>query len=117
MEKEDKDRVAVLKRGATYFVLAAMSVVLHERNGSTFLNKLKVEVAESKKTTARLRNYAIAALEWYVEAMQDLAKDSDQILTLVRSEDTWAKLRPKIESKWKVYGLSKKAMEEGLPKL
>jgi hypothetical protein len=61
-QSTDMDRVAILKRGAKFFVLATMSIILHERNGKTFLNKLKAVVAVSKTTQARLKNYATTAL-------------------------------------------------------
>jgi len=63
-----------------------------------------------------LRNYATVALEWYVEAMTELASDKD-VATHVRTQDGWLKIKPKIISKWKVYSLSSKVMEEALPKL
>ncbi len=110
-------RVAILKRGAKFFVLAAMAIILHERNGKTFLNKLKAEVAVSKTTESRLRNYATIALEWYVETMQELIDSGSEVTTLVRSQDWWMKVRQKIESKWKVYSLAKKVVVDSLPTL
>ncbi len=112
----DDTRVAVLKRGATFFVLATMGVIMHQRNGAIFLNKLRAEVAASATTEQRLRNYATVPLEWYVEAMTELASDKD-VATHVRTQDGWLKIKPKIISKWKVYSLSSKVMEEALPKL
>src|SRR5882762_8959363 len=50
-----QSRIAILKWGSPFFVLAIMRVLLHERNGQTFLNKLKAEVAASKATTRRLK--------------------------------------------------------------
>lgn len=92
-------RVSILKRGAKFFVLAAMAVILHERNGKTFLNKLKADVAVSKTTEGRLKNYATVALEWYVEAMQELIDAGNEASTLVRSQEWWTKVRQKIQSK------------------
>jgi len=113
----DTTRVAVLKRGGKFFVLGAMGLILHERNGKTFLNKLKPEVAVSKATEGRLENYATVALEWYVEAVSDLMSAGNEITTIVRSQDNWGSIAQKIRSRWNVYKLSKKAMEEALPKL
>jgi len=110
-------RVSVLKRGAKFFVLAAMAVILHERNGKTFLNKLKADVAVSKTTEARLKNYATVALEWYVEAMQELMDAGNEASTLVRSQDWWTKIGQKIQSKWKIYSLAKKVVADALPTL
>jgi AIPR protein len=115
VQNEHLDRVSILKRGAKFFVVAAMAIILHERNGQTFLNKLKSVVAGSKATEGRLRNYATVALEWYVEIMQELVDAGTEITTLVRSQDHWAKIRHRLQSKWKVYSLSKKVVEDALP--
>ena len=79
VQTEAHERVAILKRGAKFFVLAAMAIVLHERNGKTFLNKLKGEVAVSKTTGQRLKNYATIALEWYVEAMNEATESGSEV--------------------------------------
>lgn len=114
---EDENRVAILKRGAAFFVLAIMGVILHERNGQTFLNKLKAEVASSKATTRRLENYATVALEWYVEIMSELVAAGDEVASIVRSQTGWQRIRPRVVARWKVYRLAKQVMEESLPKL
>jgi hypothetical protein len=49
-----------------------MGYILHQRNGATFLNKLRPEVAVSKTTVQRLQNYAALSLEFYTEVMRDL---------------------------------------------
>jgi hypothetical protein len=114
---EDENRVVILKRGATFFVLAIMGVILHERNGQTFLNKLKPDVVASKATTRRLENYATIALEWYVEIMAELVAAGEDVASIVRSQAGWQKIKPKVTGKWKVYRLARNVMEESLPKL
>ena len=116
-QNEAHERVSILKRGAKFFVLAAMAIILHERNGNTFLNKLKAEVAVSKKSGSRLRNYATVALEWYVEVVRETSGRELEVSTIVRSQEYWAKIREKIIGKWKVYSLAKKVVEDALPKL
>jgi len=113
----DENRVAILKRGAAFFVLAIVGVLLHERNGQTFLNKLKPEIAASKATTRRLENYATVSLEWYVEIMTGLVDNGNEVASLVRSQSGWQKMRPKVAAKWRVYRLARRLMEESLPKL
>ncbi len=113
----DQARIAILKRGAKFFVLAVMAVILHERNGQIFLNQLKAAVAVSKRTQERLANYAAIGLEWYVSAMRDLLEAGNELPVLVRSQDSWEKIKAKAVSQWKVYQLSKKVVEESLPKL
>jgi len=117
VQRQVHERVAILKRGAKFFVLAAMAIILHERNGKTFLNKLKGDVAVSKATGQRLKNYATMALEWYVEAMQEVTGAGIEVSTLVRSQESWAKIRQKLEAKWKVYSLAKNVVEDALQKL
>lgn len=116
-QQQNNQRVAILKRGAKFFVLAAMAIVLHERNGKTFLNKLKGEVAVSHATEQRLKNYATIALEWYVEAMREAIDAGAEVTTLVRSQDQWTKIRQRVEGKWKVYSLAKKVVADALPVL
>jgi hypothetical protein len=113
----DHIRVSILKRGGTFFVLGVMGYILHQRNGATFLNKLRPEVAVSKATIQRLQNYAVLSLEFYTEAMRDLLNAGPGVAELVRSQTGWQKILPKIESRWKVYRLSKKVMESALPAL
>jgi AIPR protein len=117
VQRNAYERVAILKRGAKFFVLAAMAIVLHERNGKTFLNKLRGDVAVSKTTGQRLKNYATMALEWYVEVMQEMESGGLEVSTIVRSHDNWSKIRQKLEAKWTVYSLAKKVVEDALPKL
>jgi AIPR protein len=117
VQNELTSRVAVLKRGSKFFALATMAIILHERNGKTFLNKLSADVATSKTTESRLRNYATVAIEWYVEAMQELIDAGNEVTTLVRSQEWWMKVRQKIQSKWKVYSLAKKVVADSLPRL
>jgi hypothetical protein len=116
IEQDNESRVAILKRGAPFFVLALMGVLLHERNGQTFLNKLKADVAASKATVKRLLKYATIALEWYVEIMDDLVANGNEVASIVRTQEGWRKIKPKIQSKWKVYRLAEEVMEASIPK-
>lgn len=114
---DDIQRVAILKRGGAFFVLAVMGIILHDRNGATFLNRIKPEVAVSKTSVGRLRNYAEVALEFYVEVMRDLLETGADVAELVRSQSGWQKILPKVKSRWRIYKLSKKMMESALPAL
>jgi len=117
VQNNDQSRISILKRGAKFFVLSAMAIVLHERNGKTFLNTIKPDVVVSKKTEDRLKNYAGIALEWYVESMEELIGMGTEVSTIVRSTEWWIKIRKKIESKWKVYSLAKNVVRDSLPVL
>lgn len=117
LEEENADRVSILKRGSSFFVVAIMAVLLHERNGTTFLNKIKSEVVGSNTTLQRLDNYAKVALEWYVEVLSEMIENNEDISSIVRSQTSWGKIKAKIVSKWKVFRLAKDLMEQSLPKL
>lgn len=117
IESKEDARTEILKRGSTYFIIAIMGLILHERNGKIFLNKIKAEVASSKKTTSRLRNYATLALEWYVEIAAELTAEQTSVASLVRTQDGWRRIFPKITAKLKIYSMSKSVMEAALHKL
>ena len=114
---EDNARVSILKRGAHFFILAIMGFLLHQRNGKTFLNKISAEKAASNKTIGRLKNYAVVALEWYVEVMTDQIDTGKEVSSLVRSQENWLKLMPRFNSKWKMFRVATDYMENALPKL
>lgn len=117
LEVEDIERVSILKRGSAFFVVAIMAVLLHERNGTTFLNKIKAEVAGSNATLQRLENYATVALEWYVEVVSEMIENKEDISSIVRSQASWTKIKGKVIGKWKIFRLAKALMEQSLPKL
>jgi hypothetical protein len=117
VSKNNDRRISILKRGAAFFVLGVMGLLLNERNGNAYLNKLKAEVASSKTTVRRLENYARIALEWYIESASDIMDTGVEMASLVRSQEGWNKVKPKVESKWKVYRVAKTVMEAALPKL
>lgn len=87
-----------------------MSIILHERNGKTFLNTIKPDVAVSKTTEKRLHNCATIAREWYLEFTQELTETGYEITTLVRSHESWSTIRQRLFSRWKIYSLSKKVV-------
>jgi hypothetical protein len=74
-------------------------------------------VAVSKTTGQRLKNYATIALEWYVEATNEATGAGSEVSTVVRSQDSWARIRQKLEAKWKMYSLAKNVVEDSLQKL
>jgi hypothetical protein len=46
--------------------------------------------------------------------MQELIEVGADVSTLVRSQESWTKVRQRIVSKWKVYSLAKKVVEDTL---
>lgn len=118
IDREDQDQVRILKQGAKLFVLSVIGIILRERNGKNYLNKLKREVAGSNATRERLDAYATLAVIWYVQAMKDLISSGTPLNQLVRSQEAaFPRIRDKILTNWKVQSLSKAWVDEVLPKL
>jgi len=51
------------------------------------------------------------------KAIRELIDAGHEVASLVRSQEGWRKVRPKIKSKWRVYSLAKDVVENSLPKL
>lgn len=110
-------RSLILRRGGTIFTLAVMGTILAERNGAAYLTRIARETASSDANRKRLSAYATLAVEWYVEVMQDLIDSGTDLNTLIRTQDTFSKIRSKVLSKWKVQVLSQRWVDDALPKL
>lgn len=116
--KSGKDlNLRILKRGGKLFVLAICSIILTERNGAIFTNRLKREVVTSKKTEERLRAYTELALLWYVQEVKDMMDKEDEIPKLIRNQDFFPRLKEKIITKWKTQSMSRKWVDDALPKI
>lgn len=117
-KRGDEGRLRILKRGSKMFLVATMALILERRNGKHYLGKLSYEKASSKKTRARLKGYAVVALEWYIELLSELVDTGGDLATLIKSqEDFYPKLKGRIESKWKIQKLSKTWLNEALEEL
>lgn len=116
-QNDDQKRALILRRGAKLFTLAVMGTILSERNGPTYLAQLNRTTASSNATRQRLAKYAVLALEWYLETMQDYLDAGQDISILLRSQDTFKKIKSKAQSKWKVQSLSPQWVDDALPKL
>jgi hypothetical protein len=113
---EDND-LRILRRGARMFVIAVTGVILRSRNGSTYIEKLKREVASSKATAGRLSQYSEVGVAWYVQAVRDLLDGGEDLSTLTRSEASYDRVRKKVETSWKTFSVSKQWVEGALPAL
>jgi hypothetical protein len=116
-ERGEQVKSLILRRGAKLFTIAVMATILAERNGATYLSKITRESASSKANRQRLASYARLAVEWYAEIMQDLINAGTDLNVLIRTQDTFAKIRTKVVSKWKVQAMSPKWVDDALPKL
>jgi hypothetical protein len=117
IQRGDNENVKILKRGGKLFVLTTMATILFERNSQNFISNLKREVVSSKNTKERLKAYAELSVQWYIEAVTDMISGSENIVQLIRSHDFNKKLKDKIIRKWRVQSISKKWVDDALPKL
>jgi hypothetical protein len=116
-QRDDQKPALILSRGAKIFTLAVMGTILSERNGATYLSRIARDVAGSKANRRRLSTYATLAVVWYTEIMQDLIDNGQDLNLLIRSQDTFGKIRSKVLTKWKVQSMDKQWVERALPKL
>jgi hypothetical protein len=116
-DSDDARRSLILRRGAKLFTLAVMGTILAGRNGATYLTQLSRTTASSNATRVRLSKYAVVAVEWYIEAMQDFMDAGADLNVLIRTHDTFGRVRSKVLSKWKVQALSQQWVDDALPKL
>ncbi|MDQ3692700.1 MAG: AIPR family protein [Chloroflexota bacterium] len=116
-QRDEPIRSLLLRRGAKLFTLAVMGTILAERNGATYLSRITRATAGSKANRQRLSSYAVLAVEWYAEIMKDLIDSGTDLNVLIRTQDTFAKIRAKVLTKWKVQVLSQAWVDDALPKL
>ncbi len=116
-QRSEPQRAHILRLGAKLFTLAVMGTIMAERNGPTYLTRITRTTASSNANRARLSKYALIAVEWYIEAMQDLIDNGAEINVLLRNQDTFTRIRSKVLTKWRVQALSPQWVDDALPKL
>jgi hypothetical protein len=112
----DQQRARILSRGGKTFVLAVMAIVLEERNGPQYASRIERVVAGSQNTREDLDIYARAALSYYVEIMEDRIEAGGDINQMVRSEESFGRVRSRVKNKWQRDSLST-SFVDALPKL
>jgi len=115
----DELQAKILRRGGKLFVLYVASLVLAERNGASFVQRIKREVVVSKKTTDRLRAYLKIAVVWYVESMREILGrgQSHGLNQVLRAQETSQLIKQSVIAKWKVQSMSRSWLDDALPKL
>jgi hypothetical protein len=116
-QDDEPQRAFILKRGAKLFTVAVMGTILTERNGTTYLSHITRDTASSNLNRRRLEKYALIAVEWYIEAMQDLIANGADLNVLIRNQETFSRIQSKVRSKWRVQALSQQWVDDALPKL
>ncbi len=117
LEKGELDKIRILKQGGKLFVLAALSLILRERNGANYLDKIKRDVVGSKNTRDRLLKYAELAVILYVQAARDTVANGAIFSKVLRSQDSYPRVQDKIRTYWEMQSMSKTWVEDVLPKL
>ncbi len=97
-------------------MLAVMAIILDARNGPEYIGRLKREVAGSRNTRLDLDIYAKVALSYYGEIMEDRIEAGNDLNQMVRSEDSFERIRSRVKSKWERDRLAAPFVE-ALPKL
>ena len=116
VEEENEIALRILKKGAKMFVVAVASMILSKRNGKSYVSNVARAVAQSKATSGRLLTYATVAATWYVDIVTDLIRDDEELGTVVRSEEAFARIAQKVNTMWKTYAVNK-AWVKALPAL
>ena len=112
----DQQRVRILSRGGKTFVLAVMAIVIEERNGPQYVSRLERTVAGSRNTRRDLDVYAKVAISYYVEIMEDRIEAGHDVNQMVRSEESFVRVRSRVKSKWRRDSLAAPFVD-ALPKL
>jgi AIPR protein len=109
-------KVRILKRGGKIFSLAVMSVLLRERNGPNFSSRLNRQSVGSNANRSRLEPYATLAANWYVRAAESvLARSTDDMAKLVRSQEFFASVEAEVLSMWETQSLDRTWLNNALP--
>lgn len=90
-----------------------------QRNGATYLKKLKVEQLTSKTGRERFQQYAKYAVEAYLRGVKDTLEISQKELpTEIRSPHFYERVRDRVKSQYKKDSLGREAwLRIALPKL
>jgi hypothetical protein len=70
-----------------------------------------------KAMLARLDNYAVLAVSYYVGIMRDLIGGGGELSTLLRNSETAAVIEQRVKERLFEQQLAPKALDEALPKL
>lgn len=114
---ENQVMLRVLRRGGTMYVVSLVGVILRTRNGATYLSRLQRDQAGSAETRRRLEAYAKLAVQWYVDATKELLDAGSELPVLLRSQETFGKLKERILKYWGTYSLSPEWIGSVLPEL
>lgn len=114
----DQKEVQILKKGGALFVLAIMSQILANRNGSTYLHALSEDNISGQAARRRLKKYAEYALDAYTLAVSDLAEiEGQELNTLIRSRDFYERVKERVLHQYRREARARRWIEEALPAL
>ena len=113
----DEAVVAILRRGARFFVVAICAQLLRLRNGEDVFAKVDAERVLDKAMATRLDKYALLGVAYYVAIMRSLIEAGNDLGTLLRNTDTSVVLEQRVKERMFEQELAPKALDEALPKL
>lgn len=115
--EDDELGIAILKRGARFFVVSIAAQLLRERNGEDFVARVGVENLFSKNMQSKLFKYAALATLFYVQIMRGLVSSAGDIGTRIRRPETAKEIEVGVRERLIAERLSPGALDERLPKL
>ncbi len=113
----DDTAIAILRRGARFFVLAIAAHLLRLRNGADVFAKVEAERVLDKAMIKRLDNYALLAVSYYVSIMRSLVDGGTELSTLLKNTETSVLIERRVKERLFEQELAPKALDEALPKL
>lgn len=113
--EDNQASLRILRRGGRMYILSVMGVLLRARNGTPYLSRLSREQVGSKETRRRLVPYAKLATQWYVDATKELLESGGELPVLLRSQETYGRLKEKVLRYWATYSLSDVWLNTTLP--
>ena len=113
----DETSLAILRRGARFFVTAVAAQLLRTRNGDDVFAKVDGERVLDKAMQARIDSYSRLAVAWYVSTMRTMVEAGTELPTLLKNTDTGETIERRVKERMFEQGLAPKALDETLPLL
>lgn len=109
--------LAILRRGARFFVTAVASHLLRLRNGEDVFAKVSADRLQDKAMKDRLDKYAMLAVSYYVGIMRGLVDGGTELNILLKNSDTSVLIEQRVKERLFEQELAPKALDEALPRL
>lgn len=114
--KKGDDTARILKKGGKFFVLAILAAIAMERNGTTFLSRLKEGQISSISAQKRLEKYAKYAASLYVTCVLDEQTNrTEELSTLIRQKEFFNKVKSRAMRMYERDSMGQTWLKDALP--